>query len=298
MSPRAPLVTIGIPVYNGERYLSRTIESLLAQTLEDFELVIADNASNDATQSLCEEFSRRDPRVRYVRHQANIGAPRNWNCLVHRANGEYFKWASANDHVAPTMLARCVETMMLDTSIVLCYGHTLLIDETDRPIKVFEGDLDVSMAQPSVRFSVVCSGLTLNNAMCGLIRTDTLRKTALDRLYPSGDMALMSELALHGKLRLLPEVLLHRRQTPGTFTSMLTPIQIQRTYDPGARVPMKLLRGRRHVDNLRCIARAPISLDEKLRATSSALRLLVSDRQALLGEFQSLLSSDKAHERL
>lgn len=282
-------MTIGVPVFNGERYLARTIESLLQQSFGDFELIVADNASTDGTRALCERFAALDSRVTYLRHPVNIGAPRNWNCLVHLAKGEYFKWASANDHVDPSMLARCVDAMNADLEIALCFGHTLLVDEAGQPIELFKGDFDVSMPQPSARFSAVCSGMTLNNAMCGLIRTSVLRKTGLDRLYPSGDMALTSELALHGKLRLLPEVLLHRRQTPGTFTSMLTPDQIQRVYDPEARKPMKLLRSRRHLDNFRSIARAPISFIEKLRAFRVAFRLFVWDRHELLGEFRSLV---------
>jgi glycosyltransferase involved in cell wall biosynthesis len=284
-----PKVTIGIPVYNGERYLARTIESILGQSFVDFELIIADNASTDGTQALCERFVAQDARVKYVRHVVNIGAPRNWNCLVHLAKGEYFKWASANDYVVSTMLARCVEAMSHDPGIVLCYGHTLLVDDTEQPIEVFSGDIDVPMKRPSERFSAVCTGLTLNNAMCGLIRTSVLMQTGLDRLYPSGDMVLMSELALYGRLRLLPDVLLHRRQTASTFTSMLKPAQIQRLYDPQARRPLKILRGRRHLDNFQSIARAPISAGEKLRAFRVAFRLFVWDREKLLGEFRSLL---------
>lgn len=290
MNSSPPVVTVGIPVYNGERYLARTIESLLDQSFGDFELIVADNASTDGTRALCERFAALDSRVNYVRHPVNLGAPRNWNCLVHLARGEYFKWASANDCVARSMLARCVDVMSSSPEIALCYGHTLLVDEAGQPIELFEGDIDVSMQQPSARFSAVCAGLTLNNAMCGLIRTSVLRKTGLDRLYPSGDMALMSELALYGTIRLLPEVLLHRRQTPGTFTSMLTPAQIQRVYDPKARNPMKLIRSRRHLDNFHSIARAPISFVEKLRAFRVAFRLFAWDRRELLGEFRSLLA--------
>lgn len=289
MTSPAPLVSIGIPVYNGERFLARAVESLLAQSLPDFELIIADNASTDGTQALCEALALRDARVRYVRHPQNIGAPRNWNCLVELARGRYFKWATANDLHAPTMLQRCVDVLEGDPGIVLCYGHTQLMDETERPIEVFQGDIDVQMPDPSDRFAAVCNGMTLNNAMCGVVRTEVLRKTGMDRLYPSGDMALMSELALHGRLRLLPEVLLYRRQGRGTFTSMLTPLQIQRMYDPQARAPMKLIRGRRHLDNFCCILRAPLALRDKLRAAGAALRLLVRDREHLWREMRSLV---------
>jgi hypothetical protein len=243
---------------------------------------------------LCEEFARRDARVRYVRHPANIGAPRNWNCLVDLARGQYFKWATANDLHAPDMLERCVEAMQADPGIVLCYGRTELMDENERPIEVFQGDIDVQMPDPIERFSTVCTSMTLNNAMCGVVRTDVLRKTGLDRLYPSGDMALMSELALYGRLKLLPEVLLHRRQGRGTFTSMLTPLQIQRVYDPAAKAPMKFIRGRRHIDNFCCIVRAPIALREKLRAFAAASRLLARDRKHIWREMRSLVSLQPA----
>ncbi|HEX6707573.1 MAG TPA: glycosyltransferase family A protein [Albitalea sp.] len=293
MNSPAPLVTVGIPVYNGERYLARAIESLLTQTLADFELIVADNASTDRTQQMCEDYARRDSRVRYVRHPSNIGAPRNWNCLVDLARGKYFKWATANDRNAPTMLARCVEVLESDPGVVLCYGHTLLMDEDERPIEVFNGDIDVPMAAPSERFAAVCTRLTLNNAMCGVIRTGVLKRTGMDRLYPSGDMALMSELALYGRFRLLSDVLLQRRQAPGTFTSMLSPIQIQRVYNPGARFPMKMLRGRRHWDNFSCIVRAPIAVREKLRALGTAARLLAWDRGVLFQELRSLLGPSR-----
>lgn len=294
MNSPDPLVTIGIPVYNGERYLARAIESLLAQTMSDLELIIADNASTDGTQALCQEFARRDTRVRYVRHPVNIGAPRNWNCLVHLARGKYFKWASANDYCAPAMLARCIESMQADPGIVLCYGHTQLVGDDEQPLEVFAGDIDVQMAQPSDRFSVVCNSLTLNNAMCGVVLTSVLRRTGLDRLYPSGDMALMCELALYGRFRLLPDVLLYRRQSKDTFTSMLSPAQIQRVYNPAASSPIRVIHGRRHWDHFCSIARAPIRLMEKLRAFRTAFRLMVWDRRHLWREVRSLMGAQPA----
>jgi glycosyltransferase involved in cell wall biosynthesis len=95
-----PLVSVGLPVYNGERYLSRALDSILEQSLSDFELIISDNASSDTTEAICRDYARRDPRIRYVRQRENLGAPRNWNFVVHEARGRYFKWASASDYCA------------------------------------------------------------------------------------------------------------------------------------------------------------------------------------------------------
>lgn len=288
MAHDSPLVTVGIPVYNGARHLERAARSLLEQTVTDLELLIADNASTDETARLCADLARQDPRVRIIRHPVNIGAPRNWNSLVHAARGRYFKWASVNDSCAPTLLERCIAALEADPGAVLSYGRTQLTDGDGRPTEIYAGDIDVRMCSPSQRFETVCLHMTLNNAMCGVIRTEVLRRTGLDRLYPSGDMALMSELALHGRLLLLPEVLLFRCQAPGSFTSMLDPLQIQRMYDPAAQRPMKLIRGRRHLDNFACITRAPIGWLEKLRAAGTALRLVAWDRQRLWGELRSL----------
>jgi hypothetical protein len=279
-----PLVSIGVPVYNGERFLARALDSLLAQSLSDFELIISDNASTDATPAICQEYVRRDRRVRFVRQPVNIGAPRNWNAVVHEARGTYFKWASASDYCAPAMVEKCVRQLQADPGIVLCQGLTQLVDADEQPIEVYGGDVVSNEERPSDRFARVAWLLALNNAQCGVIRLDLLRLTRLDRLYPGGDIALMAELALYGRFHVIPEVLLYRRQSTATFSSMLTPLEAQRLFDPNATAPMTFIRARRHLDNLLSIARARIPASEKLRACRSALRLARWDRGNLWRE--------------
>jgi glycosyltransferase involved in cell wall biosynthesis len=283
-----PLVSIGVPVFNAERFLTKTLRSLLDQSLGDLELIISDNASTDGTRAICEEFARHDPRVRYIRQPVNIGAPRNWNIVVHEAQSEFFRWASASDICPPYALERCVEALRSDPSVVLCYGRTQFVDEHGRPLEIIGSDIDVRDELPSERFSRICTQLGLNNAQSGVFRLDVLNRTRLDRLYPSGDLALMAELALYGKFCLLPEVLLFRRQSRDTASSMLTPLERQRLYDPRAEAPMKLIGWRRHLDNMVSIARAPISVAEKLRTYRVALRLARWDRGRLWRELLCL----------
>jgi glycosyltransferase involved in cell wall biosynthesis len=284
-----PLVSIGVPVYNGERFLGRALDSLLAQTLADFELIISDNASTDSTQAICEEYRRRDGRIRYLRQPVNIGAPRNWNAVVHAARGVFFKWASASDYCAPAMLEKCVAAMGADPRIVLCHGLTQLVDEREQPLEVYGGDVVFNQERPSDRFLSVAMLMALNNAQSGVIRLDVLRRTRLDRMYPSGDMALMAELALYGTFYVVPEVMLYRRQSTGTFTAKMAPLALQRIYNPRARRAMTLLRARRHIDNLVSITRAPLPLGEKLRAYRVEVRLARWDRDRLWSEFVMLL---------
>src|SRR5690349_16638091 len=89
-----PRVSVGVPVRNGERFLVETLESLLAQTYTDFELIISDNASTDNTEAICREYAARDPRVRYYRSPQDVGLANNYNSLFARSEGDYFKWAA------------------------------------------------------------------------------------------------------------------------------------------------------------------------------------------------------------
>jgi glycosyltransferase involved in cell wall biosynthesis len=289
-----PLVSIGVPIYNGERFLSRALNSLLDQSVSDMEIVISDNASTDNTQAICEDFVRRDSRIRYIRQKWNIGAPRNWNVVVHESSGVFFKWASASDYCDRTMVELCIGELRSDPGTVLCYGRTMLVDENEEPIEEFSGDESIDHDRVSRRFEQVCTRMSLNNAQCGIFRLDTLRRTRLDRLYPSGDIALMAELALYGRFRLIDKVLLFRRQSRKTFTSMMTPLERQRVYDPEAKAPMKLILARRYLDYMVSISRAPISAVEKARTFLIALKLARWDRVKLAREVLSAIRSSEA----
>ena len=125
-------VTIGLPVYNGERYLRPAIESILAQSFPHFELVISDNASTDGTEAICRDDADRDERVRYYRNTANLGMSRNFNLTFERATGRYFKWAADDDLLEPQYLARCVQVLDRDPGVILCHSQVRIIDAGDR----------------------------------------------------------------------------------------------------------------------------------------------------------------------
>lgn len=101
---RNPAVSIGMPVYNGAQYIREAIDSLLSQTFTDFELIISDNASTDDTQSICTEYARRDPRVRYFRQAKNKGAVANFGFVLDCAKAQLFMWAAYDDLWAPNFL--------------------------------------------------------------------------------------------------------------------------------------------------------------------------------------------------
>lgn len=125
---KVPRVSIGVPVYNGERYLREALDSILAQTFGDFELIISDNCSTDATAAICTEYAARDPRIRYVRQSENIGAGANFRYLLNAAVAPLFMWSAADDLCEPDMVERLVLMHDADPDVVLATLDILYID--------------------------------------------------------------------------------------------------------------------------------------------------------------------------
>lgn len=282
--PAAPRVTIGMPVYNSARHINQAIDSMLAQSFADFELIIADNASTDRTGDICRDYAARDPRVRYVRHVANRGAVYNWNFVVAEARGQYFKWASGNDYCAPGMLAACVKALDVDQGLVIAYGRTAYVDDDGRPLGEYPHDLEVLEPRPSVRFERLCRELRANNAQSGLIRLGVLRQTGIERSFPGGDMGLMSELALYGGFGRLPEVLLYRRMGLESATKFRTATELRTFLDPAAQRRPGFVTWQTHWDYLASMCRAPLPLRERLAVFRYILRSAWWCRAALWRE--------------
>lgn len=281
MSLGKRLVTIGVPVYNGEVLFARTLDSLLGQSYDALDIVISDNASTDATAAICEDYGRRDARIRYFRQPANLGAPANWNFVAQQARGAYFKWASASDLCHPDMVARCVRVLDEQPDVALCYGRTVFIDDEDRAMGEAVADFAVLEQRPADRFRRICHELRLNNAQSGLIRSESLRRTHLDRRYPHGDKVLMAELALQGKFVLLDDVLLFRRGDAAHFTGKRSAQDMVQMFRPGARQQLPFLSWRRHLDYLFSALAAPLPWSERLAAGRAALQSLYWGRRGL-----------------
>ena len=220
-----PEVSIGLPVYNGADYVAEAIESILNQSFQDFELLIQDNASTDATEDICLAYAARDRRVSYVRNPRNVGAAGNYNLVFERARGRYFKWAAHDDVCAPDFLERCVEALERDPAVVLCCGQTMLINDDGSPVDYDHeqkcyvtrhgervGQIDplhrAEGDRPAGRFWDVLVRTMRTFEIFGVIRSDMLRRTRLHGGYYGSDKVLLAELSLLGRFHLLPQVLL------------------------------------------------------------------------------------------
>jgi glycosyltransferase involved in cell wall biosynthesis len=212
VSDHTPRVSIGLPVYNGADYLAAAIDSLLAQTFRDFELIIADNASTDATEAICRERAARDGRIRYIRHAQNLGAMRNFNYVVEAARARYFKWAAHDDMHEPEYLARCVEVLDSDPSVVLAHARARDIDAQGAPMVTATDDVDAASRTAPIRFRQLCIIDHSCVALFGVMRVDVLRATPLHRDYAGCDRVLLAEIGLAGRFHHVPEQLFVRRQ--------------------------------------------------------------------------------------
>jgi glycosyltransferase involved in cell wall biosynthesis len=216
-----PRVSIGLPVYNGENYLSETIDSILAQTFADFELIISDNASTDGTEAICRQYAALDHRIRYVRNRANLGAAKNYNRVFELARGRYFKWNGHDDPLAPQFLEYCVEVLDRAPELVLCFSRNRPIDENGNEhrlgaltARTFLPKPQLGSARAHVRFYHTVVADHPQGAVFGLIRRDVLAQTPLIGSYRSSDLPLLGELALRGRFHQIPETLQDRRFHP------------------------------------------------------------------------------------
>ncbi|AXI55432.1 hypothetical protein SuNHUV7_27560 (plasmid) [Pseudoseohaeicola sp. NH-UV-7] len=202
-----PIVSLGLPVFNGENYLAQTLDSILAQSFKDFELIISDNASTDATQSICENYARKDDRIRYIRQSKNLGAAANYDFTFHEATGELFKWCAHDDILGHDFLRYCVAHLNEHPENVGALPQDVRkIDPTGKTlshvtIDFFSSD-DVSDAKRFALF-VPRSRQIHCAPFFALFRRKALACTNLHGNYLSSDRVLIAEMLLHGGIALL-----------------------------------------------------------------------------------------------
>ncbi len=123
-----PKVSIGLPVYNGERHIGELITSVASQSFADFELIVSDNASTDSTGEICRDWASRDGRIRYFRNALNIGAAPNYHQVFRMARADLFKWSAHDDMLGPGFLDSCVAALGGDDRAVLAYTAARQVD--------------------------------------------------------------------------------------------------------------------------------------------------------------------------
>ncbi|MBT3295051.1 MAG: glycosyltransferase family 2 protein [Verrucomicrobia bacterium] len=195
---KTPVVTVGVPVYNGELTIRDALLSILNQTYQNVEVIISDNASTDRTSDICRELAAQDKRIHYVRQPSNRGATFNFNYVLDHACGEYFMWAACDDK-------RSLD--FIEVNCAFLAGHEDYVASTS-PARftggVFNerkmGDSSL-VGTPSDRFKTFFSGWHANGRFYSLMRTRILKTCPFtDQHYMASDWTVVLFLASLGKI--------------------------------------------------------------------------------------------------
>ena len=272
-------LAIGMPVFNGENFIREALDSLLGQSFGEFELIISDNASTDATADIAADYAARDRRVRYVRLDSNIGAARNYDSVYRLASAPYFKWAAHDDYYSDNYLEACVGVLDADPGVVLCQAKTRLVDDRRQEIAYDplldmyldrDGQLVLASDRPdrarSDRVFARFRDIYLNVVRCydifGVMRRDALDRTSLHRPYYGSDRALLIEMALLGKYHETADAVFFNRKHAAQSMALPNLNDQNKWINPGGK-------GRRRFPLTRqilaAVLRAPMPLADRAR---------------------------------
>jgi glycosyltransferase involved in cell wall biosynthesis len=218
LGERAPTVSIGLPVFNGGNYLQEAIESFLAQTFTDFELIISDNASTDETEEIARKYAAADHRVRYYRNTTNIGGARNQKQTVDLSRGRYFRLGAHDDLIAPTFLEECVAELERRPDVVICYPGTVVIDPEGNTVSEYQSDRGTA-ATPSQRFAELAFRTHNCDAVYGVVRGSVIRKARPMGNFIDADKVFLCGLAMEGPFVAITRPLFYKRFHPKNYVA-------------------------------------------------------------------------------
>jgi glycosyltransferase involved in cell wall biosynthesis len=225
-----PTVTVGIPVFNGARFIRQAIESVLAQTFTDFELLISDNASVDGTAAICGEYAANDRRIKFVQQEKNQGPFLNLRFVTERATGRLLVWLAHDDALHRLFLEECVAYLDRNPRAVMVSGDFRIVDESGNQI-----DMEVLQTiREEIPWARRCSQFfhypifsNVFYAFYGMIRADAcrsvLRGVKEPRYMSQIELPVLARLATIGEITSLPTALRdYRRVSTSLYHSEMT----------------------------------------------------------------------------
>jgi glycosyltransferase involved in cell wall biosynthesis len=219
-----PLVSVGIPTYNRARCLGRAVESLRQQDHSRLEIVIADNASTDATEALCRELAAREPRLRYIRQPVNRGPTANFNTVLAEARGDFFMWLSDDDWLDANYLSECLKALLQHPGASMVAGQCRFYDEHSTFMRE---DPPTTLAQPTPPERVLAYYATVdyNSIFYGLMPLRLVRQTPMLNAL-ANDWILVSNMAIHGSVITIPTTRVHRTVGAGASRTVKNVVRV------------------------------------------------------------------------
>ena len=233
-----PLVSIGIPVYNGERYIRRSLDSLLAQDYANVELIVSDNASTDDTPNICRGYAKKDKRVTVYSRSCTVSASENFKTVLEIARGSYFMWAADDDYWLPTFVTELVEELENhpEVGIAMCAVNRIREDSSLFDTVHFLGNDNPNKKNYYQMARGLCSSKKYNLYIYGLFRTQLLKRAIAFFLeVPGSDRLFICHMSLATKFRYVNKVL-HIRMVHNKSMGMHPPLVEAQTLFALARI--------------------------------------------------------------
>jgi len=195
-----PLVTIGIPVYNEEKFIAETIESAINQTYKNLEIIISDNFSTDNSFKIAQKYACKDKRIRLIKQENNIGSPENFKFVLKQAKGKYFCWLGAHDVFLTNYIQEGVKVLNEERNVVMVYPSVRIIDIQNNYLSDADDDIDTISLSYSEKLIKIAQNLYFCYSIHGLFRTRVIKKIPIKKII-SGDHLILFCTAIHGDIK-------------------------------------------------------------------------------------------------
>jgi len=267
-------VSIGMPVFNGENFISAALESIVGQSYENLQIVIGDNASTDATESICREFAERDGRISYFRHRENLGASANHDFVFFHSVGPLFKLAAHDDVLHLNLIEKCVDALVSRPGYVLAFPRTRHIDADGIEHEAVDDNvLGMDSPSPALRMGRITCTPNWATPVFGVFRHDAVKTDTILGRYVGSDRTLLAELALAGPWHRVDEYLFYRREHDSTSTNAFRgEVNRIRWFDPSVSRGGRFPNWRRLAEFGKAVERSELSPSQRALAYTQLAR--------------------------
>lgn len=277
-------IVIGLPVYNGQKYLGAAIESHLSQSFDDFDLVISDNGSTDATPEICRDYASKDKRIKYLRSPENRGILWNHRRVFEEIESptQYFRWAGGDDILEPGLLRGMVEVLNARPEVEAVMPDTKNIDDDGKIIGSMVRTLDLQSSDVFERAHDILVASYQHVVAYGLLRASTLKVMRTGPHYVGWDPVFVWELALRGQIVQLAGPALLRRFHPGSISRVKTIKEMKKWVEPNSTAGLDFPHWNWAYERWRALMASPLSMRDQWRVGKFLMRVTIWQRGALV----------------
>lgn len=194
-----PIITVGIPLYNEEKYLASTIESVLNQSLKNISVIISDNCSTDRSYEIAQSYAGKDGRIRAYRHEENKGIPYNFTFALMKAETKYFIWLGAHDMMTPEYLKTGVEYLEKNENVLMVYPDAEWIDQENKFISKLEEDIQTTGLSKKDALNKIINNTDSGVAVHSIFVTEALKKIPFG-MDVGGEILIFFIMAVYGEI--------------------------------------------------------------------------------------------------